>query len=318
MALVSIDRRLCYSFLIITKNIGGRTLFEKITYEGRANCYRIYDELIELIVPTDSGPGILHFGFVGQKNEFKNIQGFSFFAHRLSHAPEMHPRSHIPDTDPITFKQHDTFIRLTKPTEAGTGIQKEMDIPISPVKDHISITHRLYNHTPWPVELAPWAISNMMPGGKAIIPLPPRQPSSMKNLLPTSLLAIWEYSNLSDSRLKIEHNFIVLRQDKNAAGPLKIGVMDSDGWTAYWNGNLFVKTFDYKKGASYPDFGCSVEVYSAKENLELETLAPFKILQPGESVEYVEQWFLFRDVPEPLTDADVDMIAKHVLPPIKA
>jgi hypothetical protein len=158
----------------------------------------------------------------------------------------------------------------------------------------------------------------MMPGGKAIIPLPPRQPSSMKNLLPTSLLAIWEYSNLSDSRLKIEHNFIVLRQDKNAAGPLKIGVMDSDGWTAYWNGNLFVKTFDYKKGASYPDFGCSVEVYSAKENLELETLAPFKILQPGESVEYVEQWFLFRDVPEPLTDADVDMIAKHVLPPIKA
>jgi hypothetical protein len=312
------DRRLCYSFLIITKNIGGRTLFEKITYEGRANCYRIYDELIELIVPTDSGPGILHFGFVGQKNEFKNIQGFSFFAHRLSHAPEMHPRSHIPDTDPITFKQHDTFIRLTKPTEAGTGIQKEMDIPISPVKDHISITHRLYNHTPWPVELAPWAISNMMPGGKAIIPLPPRQPSSMKNLLPTSLLAIWEYSNLSDSRLKIEHNFIVLRQDKNAAGPLKIGVMDSDGWTAYWNGNLFVKTFDYKKGASYPDFGCSVEVYSAKENLELETLAPFKILQPGESVEYVEQWFLFRDVPEPLTDADVDMIAKHVLPPIKA
>ena len=318
MALVSIDRRLCYSFLIITKNIGGRTLFEKITYEGRANCYRIYDELIELIVPTDSGPGILHFGFVGQKNEFKNIQGFSFFAHRLSHAPEMHPRSHIPDTDPITFKQHDTFIRLTKPTEAGMGIQKEMDIPISPVKDHISITHRLYNHTPWPVELAPWAISNMMPGGKAIIPLPPRQPSSMKNLLPTSLLAIWEYSNLSDSRLKIEHNFIVLRQDKNAAGPLKIGVMDSDGWTAYWNGNLFVKTFDYKKGASYPDFGCSVEVYSAKENLELETLAPFKILQSGESVEYVEQWFLFRDVPEPLTDADVDMIAKHVLPPIKA
>jgi hypothetical protein len=158
----------------------------------------------------------------------------------------------------------------------------------------------------------------MMPGGKAIIPLPPRQPSSMKNLLPTSLMAIWEYSDLSDPRLKIGHNFIVLHQDKNAAGPLKIGVMDTDGWAAYWNGNLFVKTFDYKNGAVYPDFGSSVEVYSAKENLELETLAPFKILQPGESVEYVEQWFLFRDVPEPLTDADVDMIAKHVLPPIKA
>jgi hypothetical protein len=75
-----------------------------------------------------------------------------------------------------------------------------------------------------------------------------------------------------------------------------------------------VKTFDYKNGAVYPDFGSSVEVYSAKENLELETLAPLKLLQPGESVAYTEQWFLFPDVPEPLTDADVDTIAKHVLP----
>ena len=289
-------------------------MIEKVTYEGRKNCYRIYNELIELIVPTDSGPGILHFGFVGKKNEFKNIQGFGFFAHRLWAAPEVHPRSYTPDTDPLTVSEHASFIRFTKPTEAATGIQKEIDIPISPVEGHISITHRLYNRGPWPVELAPWAISNMMPGGKAIIPLPPRQPSSMKNLLPTSLMAIWEYSDLSDPRLKIGHNFIVLHQDNNAAGPLKIGVMDTDGWTAYWNGNLFVKTFDYKNGAVYPDFGSSVEVYSAKENLELETLAPLKLLQPGESVAYTEQWFLFPDVPEPLTDADVAMIAKHVTP----
>ena len=290
-------------------------MFEKVTYEGRANCYRIYNETIELIIPTDSGPGMLHFGFVGKKNEFKNIQGFGFFAHRLWHAPEVHPRSYTPDTDPITFKQHDTFIRFTKPTEAATGIQKEIDIPISPVEGHISITHRLYNRGPWPVELAPWAISNMMPGGKAIIPLPPRQPSSLKNLLPTSLMTIWEYSDMGDSRLKIGRRFIVLHQDKNAAGPLKIGVMDTSDWAAYWNnGHLFVKTFDYKNGASYPDFGSSVEVYSAKENLELETLAPLKLLQPEESVEHVENWFLFRDVPEPFIEGDIEKIEKLIRP----
>ena len=288
-------------------------MIEKVTYAGRANCYRIYNELIELIIPTDSGPGILHFGFVGQRNEFKNVRGFGFFGHRLWAAPEAHPRSYTPDTDSITFKQHDTFIRFTKPTEAATGIQKEIDIPLSPVEGRISITHRLYNRGLWPIELAPWAISNMMPGGKAIIPLPPRRPTSLKNLLPTSLMAVWEYSDLTDSRLRIGHNFIMLHQDKNAAWPLKIGVMDTAGWTAYWNnGSLFVKTFDYKNGAVYPDFGSSVEVYSAKENLELETLAPLKLLQPEESVEHVEDWFLFPDVPEPLTDADIDMIAKQI------
>ena len=292
-------------------------MLEKVTYEGRANCYRISNELIELIVPADSGPGILHFGFVGQRNEFAPLMDWGFFAHRLWHAPEAHPRSYIPDTDPVVVKQHDTFIRFTKPPEAATGIQKELDIPLSPDKNHISIVHRLYNRGLWPVELSPWAISAMAPGGKAIIPLPPRQPSSLKNLLPTSLMAIWEYSDLSDPRLKIGRRFIMLHQYKAAPGPLKLGVMDISGWAAYWNnGHLFVKTFDYKNGA-YPDFGSNVETYSGNTNLELETLGPLKLLHPGASVEHVENWFLFRDVPEPLTEGDIETIEKLILPSIK-
>jgi len=89
--------------------------------------------------------------------------------------------------------------------------------------------------------------------------------------------------------------------------------MDTDGWTAYWNGNLFVKTFDYKNGAVYPDFGSSVEVYSAKENLELETLAPLKLLQPESPWHTLSSGSCFLMCPN-LCDADVDTIAKRVLP----
>lgn len=45
--------------------------------------------------------------------------------------------------------------------------------------------------------------------------------------------------------------------------------------------------------------------------LELETLAPLTLLRPGDAVDHVEHWFLFRDVPEPRDDADVD---RHVMP----
>jgi len=291
-------------------------MIEKVTYEGLPNCYRIYNDQIELVVPTSSGPGVLFFGFVGGKNEFNTMQNWGFSTHRLWHAPEAHPRSYDPDNKPVEFKQHDTFIRLTKATEAATGIQKEIDIALSPVKHHIAITHRLYNRGLWAVELAPWAITNVAPGGKAIIPLPPRQPSTQQNLLPTSMMSIWEYSDLSDPRVKFGPRYIMVHQDKNCAGPLKLGVMDTNGWIAYWNGNMFVKTFDYKKGAAYPDFGSSVEVYTGKENLELETVAPLTLLQPGESVEYTEQWFLFKGVPEPINDADINTIERHV-PPIR-
>jgi len=100
------------------------------------NCLRrpiellpIYNDQIELVTPTDIGPRILRFGFIGQQNEFVPVLGWGFSAHRLWHAPEAYPRSYLPDKDPISFKQHDNFIRLTEATEKETGIQKELDIP---------------------------------------------------------------------------------------------------------------------------------------------------------------------------------------------
>jgi hypothetical protein len=290
-------------------------LIEKIDYAGLPNCYRISNELVELISTTDMGPRILHVGFVGQWNEFVPALERGLAGHRLWHAPEAHPRSYIPDNAPIEFKMHTKFASFTEPTEMETGIQKEIDIAVNPDKNHFTVIHRLYNRGLWPVEIAPWAISAMATGGKAIFPLPPRKPSDGKNLLPTTLLAIWEYSDLSDPRLKIGRNFIILHQDTKAAGPLKIGVMDTEKWAAYWNkGHLFLKTFDYVKGAAYPDLGSSAESYSSAGNLELETVAPLTLLQPGASSQHVENWYLFRDVPEPMNDADIE---KNILPLVK-
>jgi hypothetical protein len=270
-------------------------LIEKVTYEGLKNCFRVYNDQIELIFPADRGPGIYRFGFIGKKNELAPLQDWGFTAHRLWAAPEAHPRSYVVDTDAITVEQNDKFIRLIKPADKETGIQKEMDIPVNPTKHHIAVTHRLTNRGLWPVDLAPWAISAMS----------------------TSAMSIWEYSDLSDPRLKFGRTFISIQQDINAAGPVKVGLMDTSGWCAYWTKeSMFVKTFDYKQGAVYPDFGSSVEVYSAKGTLELETIAPLVTLQPGESAEHVEQWFLFGKIPEPFTDEDVATIAKHV-PPLR-
>ena len=49
--------------------------------------------------------------------------------------------------------------------------------------------------------------------------------------------------------------------------------------------------------------------------LEVETLGPLVALPPGAAVEHVEHWFLFRDVPMPNDDADVD---RTLMPKIEA
>jgi hypothetical protein len=108
----------------------------------------------------------------------------------------------------------------------------------------------------------------------------------------------------------------MLRQDPKMEKPRKLGVKVLDGWVAYArNGHLFVKKFNYVPDATYPDLGCSVETFTDADMLEVETVGPFVSLQPGAAVEHVEHWFLFRDVPLPNDDADVD---KNVMPKVKA
>jgi hypothetical protein len=109
----------------------------------------------------------------------------------------------------------------------------------------------------------------------------------------------------------------MLKQDSKVPGAYKLGMLVSDGWVAYYNeGHLFVVTYDYKEDAKYPDFNSPVEIMSA-EAVELETLAPLVTLKPGSSTEYIENWFVFRDVPELNNDKDIDQSVLPLIQKIK-
>ena len=294
----------------------GKVDLQRTDYRGWPDCYRLSNNLIDLIVTTDVGPRIIRFGFAGEENEFKEYDDMAGVAggaewriyggHRLWHAPEAKPRTYCPDNSPVTLEEHADFVRLIQPTEAPTGIQKEIDIRLSAAEANVEVTHRLRNTNLWAVELAPWAVSVMTPGGTAIIPLPPRR-SHQESLLPANTIALWTYTDMADPRWHWGKKYVMLSQDPNLDSPQKAGVMAVDGWAAYARaGHLFVKQFSYVEGARYPDLGCSVEAFTNADMLELETLGPLADLQPGASVEHVEHWHLFRDVPTPRNDADVD------------
>lgn len=297
---------------------------ERLECGGWPNCYRVSNGLVDLIVTTDVGPRVIRFGFVGNGNEFKEYDdqlgatgGDSwriYGGHRLWHAPEARPRTYCPDNSPVALEHGRDIVRLLQPTEDTTGIQKEIDIRLSPTQPKVELTHRLRAHRPWEEDLAPWALSVMAPGGKAIIPLPPRA-SHEERLSPAGSVTLWSYTDMRDPRWTWGGKYLTLAQDPSAFTPQKAGLMVTEGWLAYAReGHLFVKEFDYLDGGRYPDFGCSVEVFTDAEMLELETLGPLVRLRAGEAVEHVERWLLFRDVPMPRDDADVD---RYVLPKIQ-
>jgi hypothetical protein len=300
-----------------------RVTMEKVTYKGWPDCVRVTNGQIELIVPTVIGLRVTRFGFVGDENEFREMPGQIgktggnswriYGGHRLWHAPEANPRTYEPDNEPIQATFTNGTLFLTQPVEKTTGIQKQMELTMDAEGAHVRVLHRLKNRGLWPVTLAPWSLSAMAQGGRAVIPQARRMLGS--NLLPNRALILWPYTDMSDPRALWGRRFVMVTQNPKNGAAFKIGVTGIDGWAGYVRGgHLFLKRFTHQLDALYPDFGASVEAYTNADFLELETVGPLRELQPGQFVEHVEDWYLFRDA-----DAtDEATVQRTILPHVEA
>lgn len=289
---------------------------EKVSYLKWKCCLRISNKIVECIVPTQIGPRIIKFGYTNQDNEFgilKDQAGMTggkewrlYGGHRLWCSPEHKYRTYLPDNEPIDYEEIKNGVRLIQPTEEESKIQKEITIEIKPDSAEVKVIHKIINFGLWEIELAPWAITVMKKGGKAIMPFPLGDPDQ---LLPDRKIVFWPYSNINDPRLQLEEGYIFVSGEIDINQRFKIGAPVRDGWIAYWNQNhLFVKKFDYKEENIYPDDGCTAEIFVDKSVLELETLGPLKRIGPGESVEHAEIWRLFNvSIPKNVND-----IKKHI------
>lgn len=280
---------------------------EWIAWNGWTNCVRLANPKIELVVTTQVGPRIGKLAFIGKKNEFwekpedqGQVGGEEwrlYGGHRLWHSPEAMPRSYWPDNEAVRVTELSRGARFHQPLEKTTGILKELDVELSPNQAAVKVTHRLRNEGPWPVDLAAWALSVMAPGGQAIVPQPTRRHPD--NLLPNRSVTLWPYTDMTDPRVTWGSRYFVVSQSSTAGSAFKIGLSANDGWAAYArDGVLFLKRFEWQDGGTYPDGGCSVEIYTNSDPnmLELETLSPLTHLEPGAQLEHVEHWFLFQGI----------------------
>jgi hypothetical protein len=290
---------------------------EKVACLGLANCQRLSNGTVEVVVTTDVGPRIIRYALVAGENILGEVPDAvtktalgdwkAWGGHRLWHAPEGNPRSYAPDNAPVRFDVvAEGTVRLTQPVEAGTGIQKTITVALDATGSRVTVSHALANGNLWAVELAPWALTIMRGGGTAIVPQEPYGAHD-QNLLPVRPLVLWAYTDLSDPRFAIGPKYIRLRSDDQRAEPQKIGVGNRQGWAAYNLGRtVFVKRFAHQPQHAYPDFGSNVEVYTAGPFIELESLGPLLRLAPGEVAEHVEEWQLFGNVDVGASEESLD------------
>lgn len=262
------------------------------------DCVSLENEAIELLVTQSVGPRVISLRLKGGENVLAELPDVTealpdgkiyhlYGGHRLWHAPEHMPRSYQPDDDPVEVSASADCLVVTQPAEASTGIQKSMCISVIEQEARVTVEHTLTNRGIWPVELAPWAITQLKIGGVAILP----QPAQESGLLPSRSLALWPYSDMNSPQVKWGRDYIFIHAQM--IKPFKLGFPNPRGWLAYWQaGVLFVKKADFYPHAAYGDFGSSSECFCNQQCLELETLAPLTRLEPEASVTHTETWEL--------------------------
>ncbi len=297
---------------------------EKFSYGGWKNCILLGNDKYSLIATADVGPRIISFGFNGEMNLFLELEGDMgrtggdewrlYGGTRLWHAPEEIPRTYHPDNSPVSYNWDGKELRLTQETEKTTGLQKEIKIVTDRGKENVvDIIYRIYNRNMWPVRFAPWALSVMCKKGTAIIPQEPYQ-SHAENLLPARPVVLWAYTDMTDKRWKWGKKYIQLTQDPGSPGPQKAGVLNKQGWAAYYyGGNLFIKKFKFEKEAEYPDYLSNMEVYTDPDIIEIESLGSLSMVDPGSYAEHRETWFLFKAEVNLGDEDSIDAVVKNLL-----
>ncbi|MCC6587680.1 MAG: hypothetical protein IT168_13375 [Bryobacterales bacterium] len=296
---------------------------ERTEWGGWSNCYWITNGEVELILTADIGPRLLRYAYVGGTNAFYECKeelggaGEAEFrvrgGHRLWTAPEHYERTYAADNFPVEMSVQGAMVDALGPVEGNTGLRKQLIVRMAHVGTSVTVIHRLINTLPWAVEVAPWTITMMAEGGVGFTGFPPRG-THPQQLAPTNPLTMWAFTNFADPRWKFLARYLILRQVPGAATPQKTGLWNERTWGAYWNGGLlYVKRYNAERGRTYPDFGCSFEIWSNATTLELETLGPLGKLEPGGQCEHVERWSLHNVAEPEWTDAGLDAVVGAVL-----
>lgn len=262
---------------------------------------RLSNDFLELECLESAGPRIVGLRFRGSDNllaevpELKQTTPYGDFhfmgGHRLWHAPEVLPRTYVPDDDGCTFTELPQGALLTGKLEEGTGIRKSIEIKIDTAFPRIDLLHTLVNEGSWDVSLAPWAITQFRLGGLVTLPVRSENAAHI-GLLPDRPFVLWPYTKIQDLRLKITDDHIQI--DAQPASPLKIGVFNPCGWITYQiDGILFKMSFAVNSGLQHVDYGCNAECYSGPEFVELESLGPLSLLAVGQKLQWSETWELY-------------------------
>lgn len=263
-------------------------------FEGY-RCVRLEAERSTLLATVSVGPRILGLLGAGENllavlpdatlerpggGPYRLIGG-----HRLWAAPEIPELTYEPDERPCEVEAVDGGVRIEAPAD-GAGLVKALEIRDD--GEGWIVDHEIRNASERPITVAAWAITQLRPGGAAVLPLGDRGPGPVAD----RALVLWPYTDLDDPRLRFDRDGIEV-DAVAGAGPVKVGAAPGRGRVEYRLGSeMFEKRVAVEPVSPRADRGAAVQIYVGDGFIELETLGPLVRLEPGGATTHRETWEL--------------------------
>lgn len=256
---------------------------------------RFTTDQYEIEVATDFGPRVSHLSLRGSDNILADLPDAIISVgdsanfrlrggHRLWVAPEIPEITYQPDDEPCVVTSSARTVRATQPATADSPIERTIEVTAAVAG--IEVVHELTNRGNEPLAVAAWAITQLAPGGTAVLPLESAK-ADVHGFRPNRHLVAWPYTDLSV--IDFINDMAIVRGP--CRQPFKMGTPLTAGWIAYiTDGVAFVKRTSHTPGGSYVDRGASGQVYCNDQFVELETLGQLVDLHPGQSTTHTEWW----------------------------
>ncbi len=286
------------------------------SYKNYGRCVKISNGIIEAYVTVDVGPRIIRFAKNGGENVlftdinrksmrcgaeydnyyYKSATWYLYGGHRLWLTPESAPETYYPDNQAVEFEYTETGAVFTPNEQKENKIAMQIEVQMAEKGTDMKVIHRVKNCGEDNRQCSLWGITVLNQNGLEIIP----QNNDDTALLPNRTLAMWPYTDVTDSRFYFGKDYITLRQDPTMTSAFKIGTDNKAGFAAYAVGNdVFVCRFEHKDGVEYPDNGVCFETYTDGTVLELETLSEIFDIEPNEWAENSVTWSLYQNPGQP-------------------
>ena len=204
--------------------------------------------------------------------------------HRLWASPEIPEITYAPDDEPCSVATSPDRVGVVGKADRS-GLVKGIDVSLA--EGSLLVDHVLTNSGPGPMEVAPWAITQLRLGGVAIVPVSGEHDEY--RLSAGSSLVLWPYTDLTDPRLTWDRGGLLVRAE--AGPPFKVGTGPSPGRLGYLiDGHLFTKGVTSAGPGRYADRGAVGQFYLGDAFCELESVGPLVTLDQGEKVTHREIW----------------------------